>query len=244
MDALCRVTEGIDVVCHLGGVGDVYLALDRPSVAASANVVGTATLEEASFRNGVGKFVYASTWEVYGEPVYQPLDEEHPCNPDHPYSITKLAGERLALACSDLKGLPVLSLRLGTAYGAGMRANSVFSIFIERAMKGQPITVQGSGEQGRQFTHASDIGRAFVLAALSQVRGEAINIVAPGRASIRQLAEWVAEEFPTEITYGPRREGDVPSAAVSAEKAERLLGWKAEVGLREGLRDLIAGYAG
>ena len=244
MDAMCRVTNSIDVVCHLGGVGDVYLALDRPSVAASANVVGTATLAEASLRNGVGKFVYASTWEVYGEPAYQPIDEDHPCRPDHPYGITKLAGERLALAYDSLKGLPAVALRLGTAYGTGMRPNSVFSVFIERAARREAITVSGSGEQVRQFTHASDIGRAFVLAALGHARCDTFNVVASASTSIRQLASWIAEELPTEITYGPRREGDVPSAKVSVEKAGRVLGWKAEVGFKEGLRDLIAHYPG
>jgi len=243
LEAMRSATEGVDVVCHLGGIGDVYLALERPDLAASANVVGTATLAEASQLNGVRKLVYASTWEVYGEPAYQPIDEDHPCRPDHPYGITKLAGERLALAYDSLKGLPAVALRLGTAYGTGMRPNSVFTIFIERAMQGQPITVQGSGEQARQFTHASDIGRAFVLAALSPARGAAFNVVAPASISIRQLANWIAEDLPTEITYGPWREGDVPSAEVSAEKAESLLGWKAEAGFREGLSDLIAHHS-
>ena len=240
LDKMRRATEDVDAVCHLGGIGDVYLALERPDLAASANVLGTATLLEACRLNGVRKLAYASTWEVYGEPAYQPLDEKHPCNPDHPYSITKLAGERLALACDALKDLPVVSLRLGTAYGTGMRPNSVISMFIERAMRGEAITVAGSGDQARQFTHSSDIGRAFVLATVGQVRGEAFNIVAPGSTSIRQLAEWVAEELPTEITYGPRRDGDVPSATVSADKAQRSLGWRAEIDFTEGLRDLIA----
>ena len=234
------ITQGIDVICHLGGVGDVYLALEQPFLAASANVVGTAALLEAARCNGVTKFIYASTWEVYGEPRYQPVDEEHPCNPDHPYGITKLAGEKLALACDALKGLPVVSLRLGTAYGTGMRGNSVFSVFIERAMQGEPITVAGSGEQTRQFTHASDIGRAFLLAATAPVHGEAINIVAGERVSIRQLAELVAAKYPTSINHVPARQGDVPSATVSSEKAGRLLAWKPDVGFREGLGELMA----
>ena len=226
------VTQGIDVVCHLGGIGDVYLALEQPFLAASANVVGTVALLEAARSNGVAKFIYASTWEVYGEPVYQPIDELHPCAPDHPYGITKLAGEKLALAYDALKGLPVVSLRLGTAYGTGMRGNSVFSVFIDRAMQGEPITVAGSGDQTRQFTHASDVGRAFLLAATAPVHGEAFNIVASERVSIRELAELVVAEYPTGITHVPARQGDVPSATVSSEKAGRLLAWKPDVGFR------------
>ena len=242
-DSALSVTEGIDVVCHLGGVGDVYRALDEPVLTASANVVGTVALLEGARRTGVTKFIYASTWEVYGEPVYQPIDELHPCAPDHPYGITKLAGDRLALCYDALKELPVVSLRLGTAYGSGMRGNSVFSIFIERAMQGQPITVAGSGEQTRQFTHASDIGRAFVLAATAPIRGEAVNIVAGEAVSIRQLADSIASVYPTSIKHVPARRGDVPPARVSSAKAERLLAWKPEVDFQEGLRDLIASRA-
>ncbi len=121
-----------DAVCHLGAEGDVYPAFDKSYLAAELTVVGTANLMEACLWNRVAKVVYASTWEVYGEPHYQPVDEAHPCNPDHPYNITKLAGERIALAYDRLKGVPTVALRLGTAYGTRMRPNSVFSIFISR----------------------------------------------------------------------------------------------------------------
>ena len=238
-DALA-VTDGVDAVCHLGGVGDVYLALERPELAASANVVATAVLLRACKQNGVKRFIYASTWEVYGPPHYEPLDELHPCDPDHPYSITKLAGERMVLAYDKLMDLPGIALRLGTAYGEGMRSNAVFSRFIERAMAGEPITIDGSGEQRRQFTHASDIGHAFLLAANGDRRGEAINVVAPQAVSIRELAEWIAEELPADVSFGDPRPGDVSPALVSSEKAQRLLGWTANADFRHELRALIA----
>ncbi len=231
--------DGIDVVCHLGGVGDVYLALDHPEEAALANVVGTANLLNAAKSSGVSKFIYTSTWEVYGEPEYQPLDEKHRCEPDHPYGITKLAGERIALSYDALKGQPVVALRLGTAYGTGMRPNSVFSIFMDKARRGESLTVQGSGAQARQFTHVSDIAQAFLLAAESDVRGEVMNIVAQESISIRQLAELVAEEIPTKIEQVPARTGDVASATVNSEKAGKLIGWQAKVDFRTGLKALI-----
>lgn len=157
LDDLVRATQGIDYVCHLGGVGDVYLAFENPPLAAACNVMGTANLMEACLRNGAKKVVYASTWEVYGEPRYQPMDESHPCNPDHPYNITKLSGEQIALSYDKLKGVPVISLRLGTAYGTRMRLNSVFSIFIKRARNKEPLTIKGSGAQSRQFTHGKSV---------------------------------------------------------------------------------------
>lgn len=242
LEDLLAATRGVDGICHLGGVGDVYLAFEEPFTAASANVLGTTNVMEAARRNGVRKVVYASTWEVYGEPQYQPIDEEHPCRPDHPYNITKLAGEQIALAYDRLKKVPALALRLGTSYGRGMRPNSVFSIFIRNAMRGDPITIKGTGAQSRQFTHTSDVARAFRLALESPLHGEAFNVVAQEEISIRQLAEMVAERFETRIVFEQARAGDISPARVSADKARRVLGWTPLVSFRDGLADLIESH--
>jgi UDP-glucose 4-epimerase len=234
-----QAIEKNDVVAHVGAIGDVYLAGDQPSLAAEVNVLGTANVAEVAVRHGA-RVVYASTWEVYGHPRYQPLDEEHPTMPDHPYSITKLAGESLLLSAADLRSLSAVALRLGTAYGSGLRPNSVFRIFIDRARKGEPITIQGDGSQGRQFTHASDVAEAFLEAAQSEISGVALNIVAPDTVSVRELAERVVERFPTELTFGEPRPGDVPPALVSADRANELLGWKATMPFAKGLDELIA----
>ena len=134
-DSLERAMSGQDVVAHVGAIGDVYLAASDPVLAARVNVVGTANVAEAAASSGT-RVIYASTWEVYGEPRYQPIDEEHPTVPDHPYSITKLAGESLLLAASRLPRRPAVALRLGTAFGPGLRPNSVFRIFIDKARRG------------------------------------------------------------------------------------------------------------
>lgn len=229
-----------DVVAHIGAIGDVYLAGTDPTLAASVNVVGTSNVVEAAIEHGV-RIVYASTWEVYGEPRYEPLDENHPTMPDHPYSITKLAGESLILAACELRDLDGVALRLGTAYGSGLRPNSVFRIFLDKARNGEPITIQGDGSQGRQFTHASDIARAFALAAESSVKGRAFNIVGSEVVSIKELADAIVAHHPTELTFGPARAGDVPPAIVSSASAAELLGWEARVEFGAGLREFIAG---
>lgn len=239
IDDLRDAFRGADAVLHLAGVGDVYLAATKPWLAAEANVVGTTNLAEACVAEGVRRVVYASTWEVYGHPSYEPLDERHPTDPDHPYNITKLAGERMLFAYDRLRDLPVVALRLGTAYGTGMRDNSVFSVFIKRALRGEPITVSGDGLQHRQFTHASDIGRAFLDAARSDLRNEVMNIVADETVTIRDLAEMIVAEAPTALTFGAPRPGDISPARVSSAKARDLLGWEPRVGFARGLRDLI-----
>lgn len=243
LESLTTAARGHDVIVHIGAIGDVYLAATNPELAASVNVTGSTNIALAAEAAGA-RVVYASTWEVYGDPVYEPVDENHPCEPDHPYNITKLAGERMLLAANRLRDVPVIALRLGTAYGLGMRPNSVFEIFIAKALAGEPITIQGDGSQGRQFTHARDIARAFVAAAKSEARGMPLNVVSPEMISIKQLAELVTERFPTEVTYGQPRPGDVTPSYVSASRIEEVLGWKAEVSFEEGMEELLSADRG
>lgn len=240
-----RDSEGVDaavagneVVCHVGAIGDVYLAAEQPMLASEVNVTGSAHVAAAAAHHGA-RVIYASTWEVYGPPTYEPIDEDHPCSPDHPYNITKLAGERMILSAGRLHDISVLALRLGTAYGSGLRPNSVFRLFIDRARRGDPITVEGDGSQSRQFTHASDIARAFSLACESSIGNIALNIVAGEPVTIKELADTIVSRYPTELTFGPGRPGDVAPALVSAERARDMLGWRAEKPFADGLGELM-----
>jgi UDP-glucose 4-epimerase len=243
--ALTQAFRGADAIAHLAAVGDVYLAADKPELAAHVNVTGTANVCAAALAASVPRVVYASTWEVYGEPDYQPINEKHPCRPDHPYNITKLAGERLALAYGHLRdGLAVSALRLGTAYGTRMRPNSVFSIFIRKAMAGETITIQGTGQQGRQFTHARDIGRAFESALRDAKNGAVYNTVGDEMISIRRLAELVTSTLPAELAFAPARKADVPSSLVSSALIKSELGWTPEVSFDDGLAELVAEHRG
>jgi UDP-glucose 4-epimerase len=243
IESLKTAVSNHDVVIHIGAIGDVYLAATNPELAAAVNVTGSTNIALAAELTGA-RIVYASTWEVYGHPIYEPVDEKHPCEPDHPYNITKLAGERMLLAADRLRDVPVIALRMGTAYGLGMRPNSVFEIFIAKGLKGEPITIQGDGSQGRQFTHARDIARAFVAAAKSDARGIPLNVVSPEMISIKQLADIVTERYPTDVTYGQPRPGDVPPSYVSASRIEEVLGWKAQVSFEEGMEELLSADRG
>jgi UDP-glucose 4-epimerase len=239
-EALAGAFRGAEFVCHLAAVGDVYLAASKPWLAAETNVTGSANVCEAALAAGVPTVICASTWEVYGPPQRQPIDEDHPTAPDHPYNITKLAGERLALAYGHLrKDLRVSALRLGTAYGSRMRPNSVFSLFIDRALRGEPITIQGTGEQGRQFTHARDIGDAFALAVTTAANGSVYNTVGDEYVTIKQLAGFVTARIPTAVVHTEARLADVPPARVSNDRIKRDLGWSPGTKFADGLAELI-----
>ncbi len=227
-----------EAVCHIGAIGDVYVAAEDPILAYETNVIGTQRVVEAANEYGLERLIYASTWEVCGEPQYQPLDERHPTNPDHPYNISKLAGE-LAVR-SELNEVPSVALRLGTAYGPGMRENAVIPLFMKLGLQGKGITIQGKGVQFRQFTNVADIARAFQLAMENGPERGVYNIVAPEKVTILELAQLVQQQIPDmEISFAPARAGDVPPAEVTSEKARRELGWVAQVAFADGFAELF-----
>lgn len=243
LEQVREAMTGVEAVCHIGAIGDVYLAFENPTLAAAVNVLGTANVLEAARVQGVERVVYASTWEVYGKAKYEPVDEQHPCNPDHPYNITKLAGDLLCQSYRKLKGLDVLVLRLGTTYGPGMRDTAVLPAFILRALKGEPIIIHGTGEQFRQFTHVRDIARGFRLALEQRkLQRNIFNLAAPERIIIAEMADLVCAELPTQIIRQKARVGDIPPAMISAQTAEEELGWKALISFREGALELMRWY--
>ena len=242
LDQVREVMRGMDAVCHIGAIGDVYLAFENPPLAAAVNVLGTANVLEAALAQGIRRVVYASTWEVYGKAKYEPVNEQHPCNPDHPYNITKLSGDLLCQSYRELKHLDAVVLRLGTAYGPGMRETAVLPAFVLSALKGESITIFGTGEQFRQFTHARDIARGFRLAIERDLGRHVFNLVAPERTTIAQMADMVASMIPTQIIRQEARVGDVSPADISSQAAEEELGWRAQVTFQEGAMELIQRY--
>ena len=236
---LAGAMRQVDAVCHLGGVGDVYLAESDPSLAFHANAYGTWVVCEVCRSRGVPLLVNASSWEVYGKVQYQPIDESHPCNPESPYSISKLAGDLLARRASQSDGLGVVVLRLGTAYGPYMRKSTVIRKFIELARAGQPLVVQGSGSQFRQFTHAYDIANAFAKVISGTISDGVFNIVSRERTSIIQLAKIISEEFSVPIEFRESRRDDPPSAEISSERAREKLAWEQQISFQHGLRLLM-----
>lgn len=242
MEDMLNVTRDVDAVVHIGGIGDTYLAARDPQLATNVNGTGTLNLLMAAERNGIKRFIYASTWEVYGPPAYQPVDERHPCFPQHPYSISKFAGDLLVQSYGRNGSLRTVCLRLGTAYGRGMRETAVIPAFLLKALRKETIQIDGSGQQFRQFTHVSDIANAFYLALQAEDPSPVYNIVSPERTTIRSLAETIADGLPVGIAYRESRAGDPPSVEVTSQLAADELGWNAQVPFGQGLREFIGEY--
>jgi UDP-glucose 4-epimerase len=218
--------RGLDAICHIAGVGDVYLAYREPDLAVRVNVLGTQRLLQQALDEEVKRVVYASTWEVA-------------TNLDHPYNITKYGGDLLTQCYSHLYELDTVVLRLGTMYGPRMRQSAVIPKFIKMAANGERITIQGDGQQWRQFLHVRDAADAFVLALTGPGGGRVYNVTGDDRISVRQIAELAGGQ----IELVPARAGDAKPVWIDNSDTKRDLGWAPRVDFAEGfaeLRSLLA----
>jgi len=224
-------------IIHLAAVGDVYQAEKDPQNALKVGIIGTQNLIEVANKYPIKKIIYASTWEVYGKPFYQPIDENHTCNPTHPYSIAKLGGELVFR--SAFNKIPWIILRLGTAYGLNMRPYAVIPLFINRALEQKPIVLQGGGKQIRQFTHVNDISNAFYKVIKLSIENEVFNIVNNKTISIKQLVGIIKSRLRIKTIYGEQRKGDVIPTVISNKKAQKSIDWKNSIKIDKWLIETI-----
>ena len=231
-------------IFHLAAQIDVRKSLADPAFDAAINVGGTANVLEAARGTECGRVVFISTGgAIYGEGEGQqlPLTEEAPIAPMSAYGQSKFAGEGYLALYERLYGLSGISLRLGNVYGPRqdpLGEAGVIAIFCGLLREGGRPTVYGDGTQTRDYIYVGDVVAAAIAAAESDVVGP-VNI-GTGRetdvlelvSSLRELSG--SESFEPELA--PPRTGEVQRVSIDPTRAEQELGWRAEVGLDEGLR--------
>lgn len=224
-DPLDAHLEGIDVVVNeaaLAGLPRSWTDIDAYS---RHNIVALQRLLDASRRMGVRRFVHASTSSVYGRMATG--GETSPTRPVSPYGATKLAGEHLVTAYADNFHLPVVILRYFSIYGPRQRPDMAYSIFIDRILAGQPLTVYGDGSQSRSNTYIADCVNATLLAIERARPGEVYNIGGGSVVSLREAIDLLAEilRIPARITTAPPRSGDQRHTRADIAKATAELGY-------------------
>jgi UDP-glucose 4-epimerase len=175
---------------------------------------------------------------VYSDVDARTVDEDSllPA-PAHVYTASKLSGELFCHSYAELYGLRPIVLRFGVPYGPRARPAAVIPSFVERALRSEPISIAGSGEQERSFVYVEDLAEGVVCALADPAAGGTYNLAGRETTTIRELADLVADEVaPTEIVHVDGRAGDLRGATVSSDRAERQLGWRASTPLREGIR--------
>ena len=241
-EALRIAMNGVDAVHHLAAVADVKDVHDDPSYAESINVRGTLNVLEAMRRARVKRLVYGSTTWVYSATPAPVVDEETPLGvPEHFYTATKLASEYYCQTYANLFGLETTILRYGIPYGPRARPTTVLAIFVERALKGEPIVIHGDGSQFRQFVYVEDLAEGNVLALKSVAKNRIYNLDGPDEVTIRRIAEVVKEVVgeAVHIEFGEARPGDFKGRHTSSERARKELGWTPKVTFEEGVRSYV-----
>jgi UDP-glucose 4-epimerase len=241
--AVRAAVRGCDAVFHLAAVSDVERVVADPSRAEQVNVRGTKILLDAARSARVERFVYASTVWVYGgSPAQQPLEEDAPLVlPSHFYTATKLAGEMYCRAYGELFGLANTILRFGIPYGPRSRPTPVVAAFVDRALRGKPLTIAGDGAQSRRFVYVEDLAEGVVAALAPGAAGRIYNLVGEESTSIRAIADTVRDlvaDVP--VVHVAGRAGDLPTIEISGRRAATELGWRATTPFVEGVRRYIA----
>jgi nucleoside-diphosphate-sugar epimerase len=186
-----QATSGVDVIFHLAANVGRQKSLLNPQADSEINVIGTVNLLEAAKTNNVKRFVYSSSAAIFGELLTMPIVEDHPQNPDSPYGVSKLGGEKHALCFASLYKIIVVCLRYFNVYGVNQRYDAygnVIPIFAHRISMNQPITIYGDGEQTRDFVNVKDVAMANFLSGTAATKTGVYNIGSGRNITINSLA--------------------------------------------------------
>jgi UDP-glucose 4-epimerase len=246
-----RLMSGIDLVFHQAAIR-ITQCVTEPRLALEVLVDGTYEVVEAAAEAGVTKVVAASSASVYGLAEEFPTPERHhPYDNDTLYGAAKAFNEGLLRSFAAMRGLPYVALRYFNVYGPRMDIHGLYTEvlirWMERIEAGQPPLILGDGGQTMDFVYTGDIARANLLAAAGEVTGEVFNIGSGTETSLRELAAMLVRAMGRDLEpeFGPARgvNGVTRRLADVSLAAERL-GWKAEVGLEEGLTRLVSWWRG
>jgi UDP-glucose 4-epimerase len=242
--AVIHAIAGADVVFHLAASVGNQRSLDNPVQDAEINVLGTLNVLESSRAAGVRRLVYSSSAGIFGELKTLPIAEDHTLNPETPYAVSKLAGERLCLAYTRLYGLGAACLRYFNVYGPRQRFDAYGNVipkFVFMALAGKTLEIYGDGEQTRDFVHVHDVAEANVRVVLVENAVGVFNIGSGSRITVNRLVELMrVNGLDFETVNGSPRSGDVRDSLADITRAQQAFAFKPTVSFEDGLREYIA----
>ncbi|MEJ1199436.1 MULTISPECIES: GDP-mannose 4,6-dehydratase [unclassified Streptomyces] len=239
MDAVA----GCDTVFHLAALIGIPYSYESPGAYVQTNVVGTENIAEACRRHAVRRLVHTSTSEVYGTARTAPISEDHPLQPQSPYSASKIGADMMALSHWHAFELPVTVVRPFNTYGPRQSARAVIPTILSQLHSGTWQIRLGSLTPTRDFTYVTDTAAGFLaLAACDRAVGHAVNLGTGQEISVGDLAKALiaASGRDAEIVVDPARlrpaGSEVQRLLSDNSRARDWAGWQPEVSLEEGLR--------
>jgi UDP-glucuronate 4-epimerase len=232
-------------ILHFAALAGVRPSIERAAEYARVNVEGTTHLLEAAARNGVGRFVFASSSSVYGNNAKVPFHEDDPvAEPISPYAATKRAAELMCHAYWHLYRLPIACLRLFTVYGPRQRPDLAIHKFTRLISDGQPIPVFGDGSTSRDYTFVDDI-IAGVTSALDRCdRFRIYNLGGSNPVTLNALIEHIERAVgkKAQIDRQPAQPGDVERTYADVTRARDDLGFEPNTPIEQGIRRFVEWY--
>jgi nucleoside-diphosphate-sugar epimerase len=241
-----RVMEGMDAVVHMATLRITACAAE-PRAALEVMCDGSFNVLEAAQAKGVKKVVTASTASIYGlADTFPTREDHHPYNNRTWYGASKIMLEGLLRAFNDMYGLPYVALRYFNVYGPRMdihgRYTEVLIRWMDRIAAGQPPLIFGDGKQTMDFVYIDDVARSNVLALQSDISDDVFNIASGVETSLNDLAYALLKVMKSDLQpeyTEERKVNPVPRRLAETSKAAELLGFRASVGLEEGLERLV-----
>ncbi len=250
LEACMKATEGVDYVLNEAAWGSVPRSIEMPLLYEEINIRGTLNMMEASRQNGVKKFVYASSSSVYGDSTVLPKKEGQEGNVLSPYALTKKTDEEYGKLYKKLYGLDTYGLRYFNVFGRRQDPNGAYAAvipkFLKQLMNGEQPTINGDGQQSRDFTYVDNVieGNLRACLASSDAAGEAYNIGAGGREFLIDVYHHLTDALGVDIEpiFGPPRKGDIRDSNADITKARTNLGYDPSYDFKAGIELAIEWY--
>ena len=250
LDTCMKACEGVDYVLNQAAWGSVPRSIEMPLFYCANNIQGTLNMMEAARQKGVKKFVYASSSSVYGDEAHLPKKEGIEGNLLSPYALTKRCDEEWAKMYTMHYGLDTYGLRYFNVFGRRQDPNGAYAAvipkFIKMLLNDERPTINGDGQQSRDFTYIENVIEANLRACLAphEAAGQAFNIAYGGREYLNDIYKPLVNALGKDIKpiYGPDRKGDIKHSNADISKARELLGYDPEYDFHRGLNEAIDWY--
>ena len=240
------ITKGVDIIFHLAALIAIPYSYIAPDSYVDTNIKGTLNICQAAKENGVGRIIHTSTSEVYGTAQYVPIDENHPMQPQSPYSATKIAADAMAMSFYNSINLPVSIARPFNTYGPRQSARAVIPTIITQILSGEKEIKLGDVTPTRDFNYVSDTCRGFIaLAECDKAIGEIVNIGSNFEISVGDTLNLIKEVMGSDVKFIVDKERIRPPKSevfrlwCDNSKIEGLTGYKSKIDIREGLKRTV-----